>query len=692
MSTVRAVLVVEIGSVTTRVSLIDQVDGESRLIGQAETLTSCELPYQNIFFAIREATAQIADLTSRQLLHDGRLLMPQTIAGDGIDAVVVVASALEPLRVVVAAIAADVSARSALHAVQGVPGVVLAVITLDDTLGRPPAVEDRSWLERQLETLLPLSPDVIVVTGGVEGGATDSVIRLVQLVNLVLAFKQTTGEPLPTIVYAGNTAAQAQVQVALAGYKNDVLMVANVRPELEREVLPPLRQALLARYARQLTDLPGLNALTAEHTTLRTVVEAQYLMTRFWAERQRQPVLYVDVGATTTTLIAAAPDQVHAAIHGVRGTAYGAAHVLSEIGPAALACWLPFAITEQELTERVLNRVLRPQTIPATREECYLDLALTRAALTLGMAALRDEAPTLEYSHMIASGGALIHAPHPGMALLALLDGLQPANELPGLLLHVHLDTFGLMSVCGGLATLHPEAALSVFDHDLLLNTPLATCIVLQGSGRPGELVAEVELIAVGGDTEYAQVRSGELVRLPLPIGRYAQVKVKPTPGVRVGRDVPGEPVASDPAEVPGSLLGLIIDARGRPLSLPEDGAERRRLLWSWLRALDAERSDSPYPEPEITLPEVPTPAAATEAPVAVPVKQRGLLGRRPATQSDAQPTSEPAPTAAPRRGWFGRQKPSASPTTPPAGDDLDALRQAVMPQRKGWFGRRVKK
>ncbi|RMD73170.1 MAG: hypothetical protein D6823_13845, partial [Chloroflexi bacterium] len=68
MSTVRAILVVEIGSVTTRVSLIDQVDGESRLIGQAETLTSCELPYQNIFFAIQEATAQIADLTSRQLL------------------------------------------------------------------------------------------------------------------------------------------------------------------------------------------------------------------------------------------------------------------------------------------------------------------------------------------------------------------------------------------------------------------------------------------------------------------------------------------------------------------------------------------------------------------------------------------------------------------------------------------------
>ncbi|WP_322512425.1 glutamate mutase L [Chloroflexus sp.] len=651
---VRAVLVVEIGSITTRVSLIDQVDGESRLIGQAETLTSRELPYQNIFFAVQEATAQLTDLTGRQLLRDGRLLIPQTSAGDGIDAVVVVTSALEPLRVVVAAIASDVSARSALRAVRGVPSVTLAVLTLDDTLGQPPVTSDQSWLERQLETLLPLLPDVMVVTGGIEGGAVEAISRLAHLINLKLLLNEVIDEPLPTIIYAGNSAAQAQVQVALSERRCELLTVANVRPALEREVLSPLRQALLARYARQLADLPGLNHFDQAQLTLRTVVEAQYTITRFLAERRQQPVLCVDVGATTTTLMAAAPNEIHAAIHGVRGTAYGAAHLLSEVGPTAIARWLPFAIDESELVERLLNRVLRPQTMPATREECYLDLALAREALALGVANLRDETPALEYSRLLASGGPFIHAPHPGMALLALLDGLQPGNDLPGLLLHVHLDTLSLLAVCGALAAVSAEAALSVFDHDFLANTPLATCIVLQGGSRMGEPVAEVELITVGGGSETIQVHHGEIARLPLAPGRYAQVKVKPASGVRVGRDAPGEPVESDPAEVPGSLLGLIIDARGRPLVLPDNGAERRRLMWSWLRALGAERSDSPYPEPEVVLP--PPPPETNLTPPVAPKPRQGWFGRRRAP-APTPPADQPPATPKPRQGWFGRRK-----------------------------------
>lgn len=625
---VRAVLVVEIGSITTRVSLIDQVDGESRLIGQAETLTSRELPYQDIFFAIQEATAQVADLTSRQLLQDGRLLIPQTKAGDGIDAVVIVTSALEPLRVVIVAVAADVSARSALHAVRGLPNVVLGVVTLDDTLGRPPNTSDQSWLERQLEMLLPLAPDVIVVTGGVEGSSVTSINRLIQLVNLKLLFDEASGAQLPIVVYAGNAAAQSQVQVALNERHCELLIVPNVRPLLEREVLEPLRQALLACYARQLTDLPGLHQLQEVRPLLRTVVESQYVMARFLAERQRQPVLYVDVGATTTTLIAAAPDVVYAAIHGVQGMAYGVANLLSTVGPAAVVRWLPFAIEEAELIERVLNRTLRPQTIPTSREDCYLDLALAREALATGLTALRDESPALEYSRLFVAGGPFIHAPHPGMALLALLDGLQPANDVPGLLLHVHLDTLSLISVCGALAALNAEAALSVCDHDLWPNTPLATCIVLQGDCRPGELMAEVELITVGGGSERVAVYSGTLVQLPLPPGAYGQVKVKPVAGVRVGRDAPGEPVESDPAEVPGSLLGLVIDARGRPLSLPTNGAERRQLLWSWLRALGAERSDSPYPEPTPPTPEF-TPDPVVAHPVAAPTPSWHWFGSR---------------------------------------------------------------
>ncbi|HEY0070448.1 MAG TPA: hypothetical protein VGE04_10820, partial [Chloroflexia bacterium] len=40
--------------------------------------------------------------------------------------------------------------------------------------------------------------------------------------------------------------------------------------------------------------------------------------------------------------------------------------------------------------------------------------------------------------------------------------------------------------------------------------------------------------------------------------------------------------------EVKGGLVGLVIDARGRPLDLPEDGTVRRTMIRGWLTAMDA--------------------------------------------------------------------------------------------------------
>jgi hypothetical protein len=38
--------------------------------------------------------------------------------------------------------------------------------------------------------------------------------------------------------------------------------------------------------------------------------------------------------------------------------------------------------------------------------------------------------------------------------------------------------------------------------------------------------------------------------------------------------------------DVNGSSLGIVIDARGRPLNLPDDGNQRRALLKKWQAAV----------------------------------------------------------------------------------------------------------
>src|ERR1051325_7526636 len=160
-----ATLVAEVGSVTTRVPLVDTVDGEARLIGQAEVSSTTEPPYENAVIGILEAAEQISEATGRQLLQNGSLVMPETSERDGVSSIVALTSATGLMGVVIAAVASEVSARSALRASRSTYSSVLQVVTLDDS-ARAADGQDTSWIERQVRTLIGLRPDVVFITGG----------------------------------------------------------------------------------------------------------------------------------------------------------------------------------------------------------------------------------------------------------------------------------------------------------------------------------------------------------------------------------------------------------------------------------------------------------------------------------------------------------------------------------------------
>ena len=71
-----ALLVAEIGNATTRVTLIDLVDGAMRLIGQTTVPSTTEPPLDNAVIGILEAASQLSESTGPQLMREGSLLMP----------------------------------------------------------------------------------------------------------------------------------------------------------------------------------------------------------------------------------------------------------------------------------------------------------------------------------------------------------------------------------------------------------------------------------------------------------------------------------------------------------------------------------------------------------------------------------------------------------------------------------------
>jgi hypothetical protein len=60
-------------------------------------------------------------------------------------------------------------------------------------------------------------------------------------------------------------------------------------------------------------------------------------------------------------------------------------------------------------------------------------------------------------------------------------------------------------------------------------------------------------------------------------------VTLSPEPGFRIGRSAPGDTVAfAGDHQLFGGRVGIVIDARGRPIQLPEDAETRLARLRSW--------------------------------------------------------------------------------------------------------------
>ena len=102
------------------------------------------------------------------------------------------------------------------------------------------------------------------------------------------------------------------------------------------------------------------------------------------------------------------------------------------------------------------------------------------------------------------------------------------------------------------------------------------------GRVRTGEIALGVKMNYDSGGEIEVEVAAGTLEILPLPAGQSATLELHPRRGVDIGR---GAGRGGKPYKVHGGAVGLIIDARGRPLvnALPVDSEERLQRMQQWL-------------------------------------------------------------------------------------------------------------
>jgi len=149
-------------------------------------------------------------------------------------------------------------------------------------------------------------------------------------------------------------------------------------------------------------------------------------------------------------------------------------------------------------------------------------------------------------------------------------------------------DSVFMMPHLGVLSTVYRDAAWSIFDKDCLVR--LGTCVAPAGTGELGVPVMKVKMTMPGGESLVEELNLGEVKLIPLAEGQEAKATISPARHFDMG-DGPGKAVEKT---ITGGVAGVLLDARGRPLYLPEEDDARKELLLKWFRALDL------YPEDKL--------------------------------------------------------------------------------------------
>ena len=110
----------------------------------------------------------------------------------------------------------------------------------------------------------------------------------------------------------------------------------------------------------------------------------------------------------------------------------------------------------------------------------------------------------------------------------------------------------------------------------------LGTVVSVIASANYGDQVLRAKLTYNDGTEARAEVKFGSLELLPLPVGQNARLTLQPLRRADAGLG-PGK---GGVVPVTGGALGVVIDARGRPLPLPNDPVRRREIMKRWSYAV----------------------------------------------------------------------------------------------------------
>lgn len=449
------VLLVDFGSTFTKLTAVET--GAPRLLGNAQAPTTVA---QGIMLGFRAALDKLTALTGLGLGDFARTLVASSAAGG--------------LRMVAVGLVPELTVEAARRAALGAGAKLLGGFAYE-------------LIPDDLERMAALSPDLILLAGGTDGGNKEVILHNAA----VLARSRLTAP----IIVAGNRCVAPEVLRVLSEGGKEARVTENVMPELDQLNVEPARRAIRALFLERIIEAKGLEAardLAGGQVipTPAAVLQAAELLARgLPGEPGFGDLMVIDPGGATTdvhSLSKGEPTRPNVAWKGLPEP-FAKRTVEGDLGLRVSAVAAVEAVGEERLrrlmndptypaAERAATLAKATEALPEDARDRAFDLALARACVELAVSRHAGRLETL-YTPMgvsylqkgkdltglkvvIGTGGPIIRAADPAWVLAgACFDPAEPdllSPEHPDLL----LDRDYLLSGLGLLAEHDPQAAL----------------------------------------------------------------------------------------------------------------------------------------------------------------------------------------------------------------------------------------
>ncbi len=557
MSKEEKYLLVDIAHNTTKAILIQ----DKKITGITDAPTTVDEPTLDVTQGVAQAVKALEQKYSTKLMKGEKIDPSVKLLCSG--------NASGGLHMIITGVIGNISGESAQRAALGAGALLIDTFSKDD---------DRPEYKK-IAAMRASKPDIVLMSGGTDGGATSQVIEMAEIIQKS-DIKPRYGEEysLP-LIYAGNVSIQDQVDAVLGENGYALKLVENVRPLINKENLGPARESIYDAYMEHvIIHSPGYPKLAT--WTDERIVPSQAMVGKMlyeYAQQRGVNLIAADIGGDTTDVYSVYNGVFNRSLNAGIGLTYGISNIVKEAGIDNVQRWLPAMLDERTVRNIIGNMMIKPSQ-RLSIEEKQIQSAVAREAIRLGvdghkaiasrlkgvvtertLSEMFDQAlePTLinmmKTDVLIGKGDAFSSQTLED-SLMILLDSLQPEGVT-----EIYLDPDNLAAPFGHLVGHDREDALRLFSEQGLQF--IGTCIAPSGELKDGQDALKIEFLNSRGVKASHILSYGEITVLPMKEQETIEINFIPNKldiGAGKGKTLK--------QSVTAGKLGIIFDTRGRPM------------------------------------------------------------------------------------------------------------------------------